>query len=180
MASALETLCGQAYGAGQYERLGIYTQRAVVSLLIVCIPLSLILFYIEKILHFVGQDPLMSQEAGRFAIYLIPGLFASALLQPLLKFLQSQSLTLPMLCSSIAVLCFHAPVCWLLIFKSGLGHIGGSLCISLSYWFNAAVLVFYVKLSPSCKRTLVSFSIDSFGGLCDFLKLAFPSAVMIW
>ncbi|XP_031500983.1 protein DETOXIFICATION 12-like [Nymphaea colorata] len=179
MASALETLCGQAYGAEQYERLGIYTQRAVVTLLIVCIPLSLILVYIEKILCFVGQDPLVAHEAGSFAIYLIPGLFASALLQPLLKFLQSQSLTLPMLYSSFAGLCFHAPVCWLLIFKFGLGHIGGSLCVRLSYWFSVAILAFYVKLSPSCKRTLASLSKDSFGGFCDFLKLSFPSAAMI-
>ncbi|KAH7533918.1 hypothetical protein FEM48_Zijuj04G0182400 [Ziziphus jujuba var. spinosa] len=34
MAGALETLCGQAYGAGQYEKLGMYTYSAMISLLL--------------------------------------------------------------------------------------------------------------------------------------------------
>ncbi|KAG5617055.1 hypothetical protein H5410_016879 [Solanum commersonii] len=33
MGSALETLCGQAFGAGQIHMLGIYTQRSMVILL---------------------------------------------------------------------------------------------------------------------------------------------------
>lgn len=42
MASALETLCGQAYGAKQYHMLGIYTQRAILILLTLSIALSLL------------------------------------------------------------------------------------------------------------------------------------------
>ncbi|KAA8516291.1 hypothetical protein F0562_016584 [Nyssa sinensis] len=34
MASALETLCGQAYGAGQYHMLGVYLQRSWIILFI--------------------------------------------------------------------------------------------------------------------------------------------------
>ena len=33
MAGAVETLCGQAYGAEQYKKLGIYTYAAIMSLL---------------------------------------------------------------------------------------------------------------------------------------------------
>ncbi|CAL8995064.1 unnamed protein product [Prunus brigantina] len=44
MGSALETLCGQAYGAKQYNMLGVHMQRAMLTLLVVSIPLALICF----------------------------------------------------------------------------------------------------------------------------------------
>ncbi|KAG5528045.1 hypothetical protein RHGRI_028846 [Rhododendron griersonianum] len=42
MAGALETLCGQAYGAEQYRKLGTYTYGAILSLILVCLPISLL------------------------------------------------------------------------------------------------------------------------------------------
>ena len=45
MASALETLCGQAYGAEQYQKVGVQTYTAIVSLTLVCLPLSLLWIY---------------------------------------------------------------------------------------------------------------------------------------
>ena len=42
MGSALETLCGQAYGAKQYHMLGVHTQRAMLTLLALSIPLATI------------------------------------------------------------------------------------------------------------------------------------------
>ncbi|XP_031499537.1 protein DETOXIFICATION 10-like [Nymphaea colorata] len=179
MASALETLCGQAYGAEQYHKVGVYTQRAIVSLLFVCIPLSLFWSFLGKLLLWIAQDPAIAHEAGRFAVWLIPGLFAAALLQPLVKFLQSQTLVLPLLFGAIVTLCFHIPVCWLLVFKTGLGHIGAAISVSLSYWLNVIILALYVKFSPSCERTFVPLSVEAFVGIRDFLGLAFPSAVMI-
>ncbi|KAG6389895.1 hypothetical protein SASPL_151370 [Salvia splendens] len=57
MASALETTSGQAFGAQQYERVGTQTYTAIVSLLFVCIPLSLLWIYMGDLLKLVGQDP---------------------------------------------------------------------------------------------------------------------------
>ncbi|XP_031475742.1 protein DETOXIFICATION 12-like isoform X2 [Nymphaea colorata] len=179
MASALETLCGQAFGAEQYQKLGLYTQKAIVSLFLVCIPITLLWFYMEKLLILIGQDPKISYEAGKYAVCLIPGLFASALLQPMVKFLQSQSLVLPLLGASIVTLCFHIPVCWLLVFKSSVGHVGAAIAVSLSYWVNVAALSLYIKFAPSCKKTYTPFSMEALAGICDFLGLAVPSAVMI-
>ncbi|KAG4381250.1 hypothetical protein GLYMA_15G107100v4 [Glycine max] len=42
MGSAVETLCGQAYGANKYEMLGIYMQRAIIVLTITGIPLTVV------------------------------------------------------------------------------------------------------------------------------------------
>jgi MATE family multidrug resistance protein len=42
LASAMETLCGQAYGAKQYELLGIYLQRATFIILIAAVPVGIL------------------------------------------------------------------------------------------------------------------------------------------
>ena len=80
MASALETLCGQAYGAQQYQKIGIQTYTAIFSLNLVCLPLSLLWMNMGKLLSLIGQDPLISHEAGKFTMWLVPALFAYATL----------------------------------------------------------------------------------------------------
>ncbi|XP_004299024.1 PREDICTED: MATE efflux family protein 9-like [Fragaria vesca subsp. vesca] len=179
MACALETLSGQAYGAQQYRQLGLHISTAIFSLMLVCLPLSLVWIYMEKILVLLGQDPLISHEAGRFARMLLPALFAYAALQPLCKYLQTQSLIVPLLLSSCACVCFHILVCWLLVFKSGLGNLGAALAIGMSYWLNVVLLVLYVKYSSTCAHTRVQISFEVFQGIGEFLRFAIPSAIMI-
>lgn len=179
MASGLDTLCGQAYGAQQYKKLSIHTYSAILSLLLVCIPVSLLWISLGRLLSLIGQDPLIAREAGRYVEWMIPGLFAIAATQPLMKFLQSQSLIFPMLLSSAATLCIHIPLCWIMVFKSGLGNIGAAFSISITYWINLAILVLYIKYSDSCKVTRAPISMEAFSGIAEFLKLAVPSAVMI-
>lgn len=180
MASALDILCGQAFGAKQYRKLGIQTGTAILCLGLVCIPLSLILLYMGKILVLVGQDPIISQEAGKFGTWLIPALFGYGTLQPLTKYFQTQSLIIPLLVSSCTCFCCHVPLCWALVFKSGLGHLGAALAIGISYWLNVILLVLHMTYSPACESTRVRISFDLIRGWREFLRFAIPSAVMIW
>ncbi|KAJ1284839.1 hypothetical protein BS78_03G235700 [Paspalum vaginatum] len=179
MASALETLCGQAYGAKQYHKLGVDTYRAVVTLLVICIPLSLLWVFMDKILVIIGQDPLISQGAGRYMIWLIPGLFANAVIQPVTKFLQTQSLIYPLLLSSVATMAIHIPLCYVMVFKTGFGYTGAALTIGISYWLNVGMLVGYIMFSNSCKETRTCPTIEAFKGVDAFLRLALPSALMM-
>ncbi|CAL8097045.1 unnamed protein product [Prunus armeniaca] len=179
MACALETLSGQAYGAQQYRQLGLQINTAIFSLLLVCLPVSLVWIYMGEILIFMGQDPLISLEAGKFARMLLPALFAYATLQPLCKYLQTQSLIIPLLVCGCASLCFHIPFCWAMVFKSGLGHLGAALAIGMSYWLNVILLILYVTYSTACARTRVPISLELFQGIREFLRFAIPSAVMI-
>ncbi|KAI3925582.1 hypothetical protein MKW98_001436 [Papaver atlanticum] len=179
MASGLDTLCGQAYGAQQYQKLGVYTYSAMISLTLVCIPISFVWISMENILTFTGQDPVISHEAGRYAICFIPALFGRAILHPLIKYLQTQSLIVPMLLSSMTTLCLHIPLCWVFVFHLGFGNIGAAFACSISYWLNVLILGLYVKYSPSCKSTRVPLSKEAFQGIGEFLSLAVPSAIMV-
>ncbi|TJX49219.1 MATE family efflux transporter, partial [Soehngenia saccharolytica] len=173
------TLCGQAYGAKQYHQLGIHVQRAFVALSCVSLPLAVVWAYMDKILIAFGQDPLISSEAGQYARWMIPSLFAFAVLQPLVKFLQTQSIVFPMMLCSAITLCFHVPICWALVFKTGLGSKGAALACSISNWLNVALLLLYIKLSPACKRTWTSFTREALDDIKYFLKLAIPSSLVI-
>ena len=180
MASALETLCGQAYGAQQYRKIGVQTYTAIFSLILVCLPLSWIWINTEKLLSFIGQDPLISHEAGKFTTMLVPALFAHATLQPLVRYFLTQSLVMPMLIGSFATLCLHIPLCWALVFKSGMENLGAALALSISYWFNVILLALYMKYSPACAKTHAPISMELFEGIGEFFRFAIPSAIMVW
>ncbi|KAH9650461.1 protein DETOXIFICATION 12 [Citrus sinensis] len=157
MASALETLCGQAYGAQQYQRIGTQIYTAIFCLFLVCFPLSFLWIYMGRLLVLVGQDPQISHEVGKFIIWLLPALFAYAAMQALIRYFQSQSLIIPMFLSSYAALFLHIPICWGLVFKSGLGNLGGALAI----------------------ESRAPISMELFRGIGEFFHFAIPPAVMV-
>ncbi|KAK4426600.1 protein DETOXIFICATION 14 [Sesamum alatum] len=179
MAGALETLCGQAYGAEQYTQVGTFTYGAILGLFMICIPVSVLWMNTGKLLVFLGQDPLVSKEAGILAAWLVPALFPYAILQSLIRYLQSQSLILPMLLSSPASLLINLVLGWTFVFKLNLGNAGAALSVGLSIWLNVFLLGVYVKYSSACKKTHAPFSKEVFFSLRQFFQLAVPSAMML-
>ncbi|KAJ7528745.1 hypothetical protein O6H91_15G017100 [Diphasiastrum complanatum] len=179
MGSALETLCGQAYGGKQFYLLGVYMQRALIVLNLAAILISFVWFNMGKILVMLHQDAAIAAKAGEFARWLIPGLFAYASLQALVKFLQTQAVVLPMLLCAFITLLVHIPVSYVLIFNFDIGNIGAALASSLSSWLNVALLLLYIRFSKTCSKTWTSYSREAFHDLKGFLKLAIPSAVMV-
>lgn len=177
MATALDTLCGQAFGAGQYHLLGIYKQRAMLVIGLACVPFAFFWAYAGHILASIGQDPAVAAEAGAYARWLIPSIFVSVPLQCHIRFLQTQSLVLPVAASSgVTALC-HLAVCW----EAGMGSKGAALSNAVSYALNLFMLALYVRLSSACKRrTWNGFSMEGFKELRPFAALAVPSALMIW
>ncbi|KAF8113637.1 hypothetical protein N665_0047s0043 [Sinapis alba] len=179
LTSALETLCGQAFGARQYEKLGSYTFTSIVSLLIICFPVSLLWIFMKNLLLLFHQDPEISEIASVYCLWLIPALFGYSVLQSLIRYFQTQSLIFPMVLSSLTVLCFHVLVCWVLVYTLGLGTKGAALSVSLSYWLNAVFLWFFMRRSQVCEGKRVFISMEVFGNMRAFFSLAVPSAMMI-
>ncbi|XP_026411221.1 protein DETOXIFICATION 16-like [Papaver somniferum] len=179
MGSALDTLCGQSYGAKQYHMLGIHMQRAMIVLLLVSVPLAFIWANTGLILSAVGQGQDISFEAGVYARYMIPSLFAFGLLQCEVRFLLTQSIVLPMMISSAVTALAHILVCWVLVFKTDLGYRGAAMANAISYWINTLLLALYIKFSDTCKRTWTGFSKEAVQDIYNFMSLAIPSAVMV-
>ncbi|XP_021857962.1 protein DETOXIFICATION 16 [Spinacia oleracea] len=179
MSSALDTFCGQSYGAKQYHMLGIHLQRAMIVLVAASVPLAIIWANSRSLLLAVGQDDQIAAQAGHYAQFLIPGLFAYGLLYSLQRFLQTQNIVFPMMITAGITALLHLPVCWILVFKSGLGNRGAALATGVSYWINVILLALYVKFSSSCSKTWTGFSTEALHDLPAFVRLSIPSACMV-
>ncbi|XP_066353257.1 protein DETOXIFICATION 16-like isoform X1 [Miscanthus floridulus] len=174
MAFALDTLCGQAFGVRQYHLLGVYKQRAMLVIGLACVPFAFVWANAGRILVFLRQDP-----AVAYARWLMPSLALYVPLQCHVRFLQTQSLVLPVMASSGATTLCHLAVCWALVHKAGMGSKGAALSNAVSYGLNLVILALYVRLSGACERTWNGFSVEGFKELRQFANLAVPSAFMI-
>jgi MATE family multidrug resistance protein len=182
MAGALDTLCGQAFGARQYGLLGVYKQRAMLVLALACVPIAVVWANAGQILLAVGQDPDIAAEAGAYARWLIPSLAAFVPLTCHTRFLQAQGVVVPVMASSAVTALAHVPVCYALVYRVGMGSKGAALSAAVSYGVNLTILALYVRLSSACKATWTGFSTEALSlcGLREFAKLAVPSAMMVW
>ncbi|KAL5722329.1 Protein DETOXIFICATION 40 [Ranunculus cassubicifolius] len=179
MGSAVETLCGQAYGAGKYDMLGIYLQRSMILLMATGIPLAIIYIFSKPILILLGQSPEIASAASVFVYGLIPQIFAYAANFPIQKFLQSQSIVAPSAYISAAILVLHLLLTYVFVYQFGLGLLGASLMLSFSWWLLVMAQFVYILRANSCKYTWTGFSTKAFTGLPEFLKLSTASAVML-
>lgn len=180
MGSAVETLCGQAYGAHKYEMLGVYLQRSAVLLSATGVLLTFIYIFSKPILILLGESPDIASAAALFVYGLIPQIFAYALNFPIQKFLQAQSIVAPSAYISTATLVLHLILSWVAIYKIGLGLLGASLVLSLSWWIIVVAQFVYIVKSERCKYTWAGFNLKgAFSGLPAFFKLSAASAVML-
>ncbi|KAK4263130.1 hypothetical protein QN277_028595 [Acacia crassicarpa] len=178
MGSALETLCGQAYGAGHVDMLGVYMQRSWVILFFTAMVLSILYIFAEQALKLIGQTTEISEAAGRFAVWMIPQLFAYALNFPIAKFLQAQSKVMVIAGISAAALVLHAVLSWLLMIKLRWGLVGAAVVLNGSWWFIVVAQFAYI-ISGRCGRAWNGFSWKAFQNLWGFVRLSLASAVML-
>ncbi|KAF5741093.1 protein TRANSPARENT TESTA 12-like [Tripterygium wilfordii] len=178
MGSALETLCGQAYGAGRIDMLGVYMQRSWVILLTTALFLSSVYIFAGSILMLIGQTASISKAAGTLSLYMIPQLFAYAFNFPMAKFLQAQSKMMVMAMIAAAALVLHTVFSWLLMLKLEWGLVGAAVVLNASWWFIDLAQFGYI-VSGTCGRAWSGFSFKAFQNLWGFVRLSLASAVML-
>ncbi|RLN36044.1 transparent testa 12 protein [Panicum miliaceum] len=159
MGSAVETLCGQAYGAHKHSMLGVYLQRSTVLLMATGVPLAVIYAFSERVLVLLGDA---AAAAAAFVYGLIPQIFAYAANFPIQKFLQAQSIVAPSAYISTATLALHLALSWVAV-----------------WWVIVAAQFAYIVASPRCRDTWTGFTAQAFSGLGSFFKLSAASAVML-
>lgn len=179
MGSALETLCGQAVGAGQLNMLGIYMQRSWIITGTTTLFLTPVYLFASPLLKALHQDKHISEVAGRYSKWVIPQLFAYAVNFPVQKFLQSQSKVWVMTLISIAALALHAGLNWLLITRFHHGLFGAAMAGNVSWWFIVLAQMVYV-VSGYFPEAWTGLSFQAFKSLAGFVKLSLASAIMLW
>lgn len=177
MGSALETLCGQAFGAGQVYLLGIYMQRSWIILWVTCIILLPIYIFATPILKLIGQDEDIADLAGKVAIQITPQLFSLAINFPCQKFLQAQSKVNVLAWIGFVSLIIHAGLLWLFIYVFDWGMSGAATAFDITSWALAVAQVIYIVCW--CKEGWTGLSWSAFRDIWPFVRLSLASAVML-
>lgn len=178
MASALETLCGQAYGARQYHMLGIYLQRSWVVLFLSSILLVPMFVFATPILKFIGQPDAVAERSGLVAVWLIPFHLSFPFQFTLQRFLQCQLKTAIIASVSGVALVIHVLISWFFVYKMGIGIVGTALTIDFSWWLSVMGMLGYT-LFGGCPHSWTGFSAEAFVDLWEFFKLSLASGVML-
>ncbi|KAL5982329.1 hypothetical protein ACLOJK_016400 [Asimina triloba] len=178
MASALETLCGQAYGAKRYHLLGIYLQRSWIILLAAAIVVTPVYIFATQILEMIGQPPHIAEKAGEMSVWMLPIHFSLAFQFPLQRFLLSQLKTTIIAYVSAAVFVLHVLLSFLVVQQFQLG-IGGATCVLNLTWCLSPLGMLAYTFWGGCPLTWTGFSMEAFAGLWEFFKLSVASGVML-
>ncbi|KAG7583089.1 Multi antimicrobial extrusion protein [Arabidopsis suecica] len=179
LSGALETLCGQGFGAKSYRMLGIHLQSSCIVSLVFSILTTILWFFTESIFGVLKQDPSISKQAALYMKYLAPGLFAYGFLQNILRFCQTQSIVTPLVVFSFVPLVINIGTTYALVHLAGLGFIGAPIATSISLWIAFVSLGIYVIWSDKFKETWTGFSMESFRYVVLNLTLSIPSAAMV-
>ncbi|KAL0888192.1 hypothetical protein Bca101_012175 [Brassica carinata] len=178
MASALETLCGQAFGAKKYDLLGVYMQRSWIVLFFVSILLLPMYFFATPILKFLGQPEDIAELSGTAAVLAIPLHFAFVFILPISRFLQCQLKNEVLAITAGVILAVHIFVSWLFVYGLKLGFIWTMITFSLAWWLNVIILFIYIVWG-GCPLTWTGFSMEAFTGLWEYAKLSVSSGIML-
>lgn len=177
MGSALETLCGQAFGAGQVYLLGVYMQRSWIILSATCFFILPLYIFSAPVLKLLGQRDDIADLAGKFSIQVIPQMFSLAINFPTQKFLQAQSKVGVLAWIGFVALFVHIGELYLFISVFKWGTAGAAAAYNLSAWGVALAQVAYVV--GWCKDGWKGLSSLAFQELWGFVKLSVASAVML-
>lgn len=178
MASALETLCGQGYGAKQYHMLGVYLQRSWIVLFLTSILLLPIFIFTTPLLKALGQDENIAEVGGNISYWLIGVMFSFIVSFTCQMFLQSQSKNMIIAYLAAFSIAIHVLLSWLLTMKYKFGIPGAMLSTLLAFWIpNIGQLMFVI--CGGCRETWKGFSLLAFKDLWPVVKLSVSSGVMV-
>ncbi|KAK4384952.1 protein DETOXIFICATION 35 [Sesamum angolense] len=177
MGSALETLCGQAFGAGQVHMLGIYMQRSILILSATCVLLLPLYIFATPVLKLLGQEDDIATPAGLYTLLIVPQLFSLAVVFPTQKFLQAQCKVSVLAWIGFLSLVFQVILCWLFVAVFGFGAIGAALALDITSW--GAAIAQFVYVVGWCKDGWKGFSWSAFKEIWAFVRLSLASAVML-
>ncbi|KAL3026646.1 hypothetical protein AAZX31_03G004900 [Glycine max] len=178
MASALSTLCGQAYGAKEYDMMGVYLQRSWIVLFLSAICLLPLFIFTSPILTLLGQDESIAQVARTISIWSIPVLFAYIVSNSCQTFLQSQSKNVIISYLAALSIIIHVSLSWLFTMQFKYGIPGAMISTILAYWIpNIGQMIFIT--CGWCPETWKGFSFLAFKDLWPVAKLSISSGAML-
>jgi len=180
LATALDTLCPQAYGAGDYYGVGIHFQRCALMSMALFTPFGIAWWFSAHLLKLLVPDPELVQLASLFLKIMLPGAPAYILFENLKRYLQAQGIFE----AGTYVLLICAPlnvaISYLLVWNKyiGMGFVGAPIAVTLNFWLMLILLIAYTVFIDGMK-CWGGFSKRSLYHWKDLIQLAIPGVIML-
>jgi multidrug resistance protein, MATE family len=152
LATAMDTLCSQAYGAGKPKKMGIYFQCGVLVLGATVIPVFLLNWYTEQFLLWMGQPSEVAALAGRFSRMILPGIPFLYMYELFKKLLQAQNVVKPMVYIAVISNVVNVILGVYLTWYTSLGYDGAAIARTIANVVLPLALVPYFMCHPEVAR----------------------------
>lgn len=181
MATALDTLCAQAYGSGHKVGVGLHIQRMVVLMGLSLVPIGLAWIFSPWILPLFVKQHHLAVKAGVFLQYSLVGLPGYGAFEAGKRFLQSQGdcnvgMVVLIICAPV-----NAALSYWLAFPMGMGLGGAALGSALSNNLRFILLFLYI-MSPFGKWSHVCWgglSRDALRNWGPMASLSFAGVIVL-
>lgn len=179
LATAVDTLASQAFGANNKRRVGVVLQMGILILGGWTLVVFAIWINAEAILLGLGQDPVVSRLAGQFSRVLVFKLPSDLIFTLLQRYLQAQSLVTPTIVAGLVANALNPLFHYLLMHTFKLGFIGAPIAICLSSWTLLGSLLVYMRWYRIAYDTWYGWSRESLLHWGTFVRLALPGMMMV-
>ncbi|GAP91836.1 putative MATE efflux family protein [Rosellinia necatrix] len=147
MATALDTLCAQAYGSGSLPGVGLHVQRMLILMAFAAVPIGAIWAASPWILALFVKQRHLAVMGGTFLRVSILGMPGYASFEALKRFLQAQGDFKAAMCILVICTPVNAALSWFFAFNMGLGLAGAALGSALTNNLRPTLLLLYI-VSP--------------------------------
>ncbi|KAH9098252.1 hypothetical protein Ae201684P_017469 [Aphanomyces euteiches] len=179
LASAIDTLCTQAYGAGCVHKFGEYLQGAILGFVVFLIPVFILNWYADAILILLHQDPAISIMAGTFVRYSTFGLPFLCVYELVKRLLQAEQITLPSAIVSVLGNVIHIVVGLYLTNYTSYGFLGAAIGRSVAYCCLPFLLALYFIWRPVHREWKLCWRLRpaAWTNMLVFLEFGMPGMV---
>ncbi|RLN70923.1 hypothetical protein BBJ29_002243 [Phytophthora kernoviae] len=182
LASALDTLCSQAYGAKKFDKIGVYFQTGALVLLVALVPMLLINAFAEPILNVLGQDRDVTYLTRDFSRLMLPGLPFLFLYELVRKVLSAQNILKPLVIIAVIANLVNLAAGYGLAYHTSMGFNGIAVARTLGNVTLSLLLVPYFWWNPEKLTQWWGHGWDlkaAAGYMRLFLRIGFPGMLMM-
>jgi len=180
LASALDTLCSQSYGAGEKKQLGLYLQRGIAIGSVTSVMIALCWWWGADILKLCGIEPEVLESTNIFLRIAVIGLFPAMVSEKIKRYMQAQSRLAPVLWTAFGCAILTAGLGYFLIEVASFGVYGAGLCYAIIAWLQLLSLVGVIVYFKIHEETWIPWSKDALNGWSDYLALGLPGMLHVF
>ena len=147
MASALDTLCSQAFGSNDKKILGVILQRGLLIELVLSIFVMVLWGISGPLFALVKLEEGITELSALYVWINICGLYPLLAYEVLKKYLQAQGVVYPQMFVALGGNLLNIFANWLLVFGLGWGFVGAPIARVVTHWTFLISLLTYLHFS---------------------------------